>query len=149
MPGLGSESVTFMSRFASQRSSHHPRGFTLIEVLVTIVLVSVAIVGVLGGIRSIGAANARARTADLLQRLASEKMNDIKLRSDPSSGSNGGDFSDRGYRDITWAVTVEASGPTNVDQVTVTATRGRASQALTALVFVRPAGGLTTSGLSP
>jgi prepilin-type N-terminal cleavage/methylation domain-containing protein len=121
-------------------------GFTLIEVLVTIVLVSVAIVGVMGGLRSIGAANTRAHTADLLQRLASEKMSDIKLLSDPSAGSDGGDFSDRGYGGITWAVTLEASGATNVDKITVTATRGRASQAITSLVFVRPTGGLTTAG---
>ncbi len=128
---------------------HHSRGFTLIEVLVTIVLVSVAIVAVLGGIRSIGAANTRARTADLLQRLASEKMNDLKLMPDPSSGQNDGDFSDRGYGDVHWDVTVEASGATNVDQVTVKASRGRASQALTALVFVRPSGGLSSGGLTP
>ncbi len=121
----------------------------MIEVLVTIVLVSIAIVGVMGGIRAIGQASARSRTADLLQRLASEKMNDIRLLSDPSAGSNGGDFSDRGYGDITWSVTTEASGADNVDQVTVTASRGGASQALTTLMFVRPSGGLTTGALSP
>ena len=130
--------------------SKRPRcGFTLIEVLVTIVLVSVAIVGVLGGLRSIGAASARARTADLLQRLAVEKMNDLKLLSDPDTDRKDGDFSDRGYTDVTWSITVEASGATNVDQVTVTATQGRASQALTALVFVRPSGSVTTETASP
>ena len=122
------------------------RGFTLIEVLVTVVLVSVAIVGVMGGLRAIGAASAGARTADLLQGLASEKLNDLRLLSDPGAGSKGGDFSDRGYDDVTWSATVEASGAANVDQVTVTATRGGASQAMTTLMFVRPSGGSVTTG---
>ena len=121
------------------------RGFTLIEVLVTVVLVSVAVVGVLGGIRSIQAAGARARDADLMQRLASEKVGDIRLLSDPSTGGNAGDFSDRGHADITWTASVETTGAANVDKVTVTATRGGQSQALTTLVFVRPSGG-TTAG---
>ncbi len=117
------------------------RGFTLIEVLVTVVLVSVAVVGVLGGIRSIQAAGARVRDADLMQRLVAEKMGDIRLLSDPSTGGNAGDFSDRGHADITWTADVETTATTDVDKVTVTATRGGQSQALTTLVFVRPSGG--------
>ncbi len=114
------------------------RGFTMVEVLVTIVLVSVALVGVFGGLRSLQVADARAQTADLLQRLASEKIADLKLLGDPSTGAASGDFADRGYADVTWATAVEAMATTDVDKVTVTATRGRASQALTTLFFVRP-----------
>lgn len=114
------------------------RGFTLIEVLVTVVLVSVAVVGALGGIRSIQAADARARSADLLQRLASEKVSDMALLSDPSTGSNAGDFSDRGHGDVSWTAAVTTTGAAGVDRVTVTATRGGDAQALTTLMFVRP-----------
>ncbi len=121
------------------------RGFTLIEVLVTVVLVSVAVVGVLGGIRSIQAAGARARSADLLQRLVAEKLGDMKLLADPSAGASAGDFADRGYPDITWTAAVEATGMTSLDKVTVTATQGGQEQALTTLIFVRPSGG-TGSG---
>lgn len=123
------------------------RGFTLIEVLVTVVLVSVAVVGVLGGIRSIQAAGARARSADLLQCLVAEKVGDIRLLSDPSTGGNAGDFSDRGHAEISWTASVEATGAASVDKVTVTATRGGDSQALTTLVFVRPLG--ASGGQSP
>ena len=66
------------------------RGFTMVEVLVTVVLVSVALVGVFGGLRSLQAADARAQTADLLQRLASEKVADLKLLSDPATGATSG-----------------------------------------------------------
>ena len=113
----------------------------MIEVLVTVVLVSIALVGVLGGIRSIQAAAARARSADLLQRLASEKVGDIRLLSDPSASGNGGDFSDRGHSDISWTASVETTGTANVDKVTVTAIRGGSSQALTTLMFARPFAG--------
>jgi len=117
------------------------RGFTLIEVLVTVVLVSVAVVGVLGGVRSIQAAGARARGADLLQRLVAEKVGDIRLLSDPATGGTAGDFADRGHAEISWTASAETTAAANVDKVTVTATRGGESQTLTTLVFVRPSGG--------
>ncbi len=116
-------------------------GFTLIEVLVTVVLVSVAVAGVLGGIRSIQAAGARARTADLLQRLVAEKVGDLKLLADPGAGANAGDFADRGHPEITWTLSVEATGRASLDKVTVTATQGSQEQALTTLIFVRSSGG--------
>ncbi|MGI4791546.1 MAG: type IV pilus modification PilV family protein [Janthinobacterium lividum] len=125
------------------------RGFTLIEVLVTVVLVSIAIVGVLGGIRSIQAAGAQARSADLLQRLAAEQIGDMRLLSDPSTGGNSGDFSDRGHSEITWAANVETTNAANVDKVTVTATRGRISQAVSTLIFVRPSTGTASGGTPP
>ena len=129
------------------------RGFTLIEVLVTTVLVAVAVTGVLGGIRAIGVTEARAHSADLLQRLAAEKMNDLRLLPDPSEAPSAGDFSDRGSAEVTWKLEVEATDTTTVDQVTVTASRGLDSQSLTTLMFVPPttgtAGGASTGASSP
>lgn len=122
-----------------------PRGFTLIEVLVTVVLVSVAIVGVFGGIRAIQNATAKAQTADLLQRLAAEKVSDLKLLSDPSVAGTEGDFTDRGYPDITWALQANAASITDLTQVTVTVTRGPESQAMSTLLFVRPQTSTSTS----
>ena len=115
----------------------------------TVVLVSVAVVGVLGGIRSIQAAGARARGADLLQRLVAEKVGDIRLLADPSTSGNAGDFSDRGHSDISWTASVTTTAAANVDKVTVTATRGGQSQALTTLVFVRPSVGTSAGGQAP
>ncbi len=116
-------------------------GFTMIEVLVTIVLVTVAFVGVFRGLRALAAIEARTQTADLLQRLSAEKINDLTLLPDPGAGAKTGDFSDRGYPGIGWSAQVEASDAANVDKVTVTATRGSASQALSTLLFVRAPGG--------
>lgn len=125
------------------------RGFTLIEVLVTVVLVSLAVVGVLGGIRSIQAAGARTRSADLLQRLVAEKAGDLKLQADPGAGASAGDFADRGHPDITWTLSAEATGTASLDKVTVTATQGSQEQALTMLIFVRPAGQASPGALAP
>jgi len=120
-------------------------GFTLVEVLVTTVIVAITLVGVLGAIRSQALVESSANDATLLQRLANEKLNDLRILQDPSTGGDSGDFSDRGYPDITWTADVEQSNTTNLDQVTVTATRGKASQAITTLIYVIPATGTTTT----
>jgi Tfp pilus assembly protein PilV len=117
----------------------------MIEVIVTIMLVSIAIVGVLGGIRSLGAADLKAHSADLLQRLASQKMNDLKILSDPSDAGGAGDFTDRGYPGITWKVDVESTSIANVEQVTVTTDQEKEEQSLTTMVYVRPATGTVTA----
>ena len=69
----------------------------------------------------------------------------MKLLQDPNTGGTEGDFSDRGYPDITWALQETDSGVTNLTQITVTVTRGKESQALTTLLYVRPQTGTTTS----
>jgi prepilin-type N-terminal cleavage/methylation domain-containing protein len=119
-------------------------GFTIIEVLVTTVLVAVAVVATMGGIRSIMFAQTKAQSADLLQRLASEKLDDSRYLSSPDANGTSGDFSDRGYPDVSWNMQVQAAGVTDLDQVSVTATRGNDSQMLTTMMYVAPA--TTTTG---
>jgi len=121
-------------------------GFTLIEVMVSTTLVAIAVVGALQGITAIQAGDAHAQTADLLQRLAAEKVGDIRILSDPGTGAGQGDFADRGYPDIAWTADVQTTNATYVDQVTVTATEGRQSQSLTTMVFVPPTTTTTTTG---
>ncbi len=104
-------------------------------------LVAVALVGVMGGLRALGQAELKARKADLLQRLAAQKMEEIGVVIDPRSGENGGDFSEQGYPDITWTMDVQPGTEADVDEVTVTATQGADSQSLTGLVFIRPVTG--------
>jgi type II secretion system protein I len=113
-------------------------GFTLIEVLVTTVIVAIAIVGVLGGIQSLTMADSKAQDAVLLQRLANEKLNDLRILQDPSTAGSSGDFSDRGYPDVTWSAEVDSTSTTNLDQVTITATRGKNDQSLTTMLYVAP-----------
>lgn len=118
-------------------------GFTLIEMMVTAVLVAIAIVGVLGAIRAISAADLRAREADLLQRLAVLKLNEFGPVTNPQTADNKGDFTDQGYADVQWSLEVVPSGTENLDELTVTATRGERSQTVTGLLFVAPTTGST------
>jgi len=111
-------------------------GFTLIEVMVTSIIVAVAVAGVFDGIRSMAKTEVKANTADLLQRLAVEKVNDLEILSDPSVGGDNGDFSDRGYPDIMWTADVETASITNVDELTVTVSQGTDSQTITTMVYV-------------
>jgi type II secretory pathway pseudopilin PulG len=117
----------------------------MIEVLVTTVLVAVAIVGVMGGIRSVEATQAKANTADLLMRLAAEKLDDSKILADPADGGSSGDFSDRGYPNITWALTETSTSVTSLDEIVVTVTDGKESQSLDTMLYIVPAAGTTTS----
>ena len=108
-------------------------------------LVAIAVTGVFGGIRALTAADVRAQDADLLQRLASEKMEDVRVNGDPTTYGSQGDFTDRGYLDVTWSMDVQTAGAANVDQVTITATRLRDSQAVTEFVYVPPASTTSTT----
>jgi len=126
-------------RRTRRRSAYRPiQGFTLIEALVAVVLVAIGVVGVMSGIRSINQADSKARVADLLQRLAAQKLSTIGVMQDPSTDDQKGDFQDQGYPNITWTMDVQPSGADNVDQITITATRGEAVQTIMGLVFVRP-----------
>ncbi len=113
-------------------------GFTLVEMLVTIVLVSLALVGIFGGMGAASRTEAKARDADLLQRLALQKMNEVGVVLDPRTSETSGDFADQGHPDVEWTIETESTQTLNVEQVTVTARRGDAAQALTGLVYLRP-----------
>lgn len=161
--GLRRQSAEAGENLRSRDSSprHAPRlprraAFTLIEVLVTVLLVSVALVAVMGGIRALGAADAKARDAELLQRLAARKMEELGAVEDPRTAEDSGDFEAAGHPEVEWTMTLEPSGAENVDQVTVTATKrgastaGGAEQSLTGLLFIRPVtGGAADAGGAP
>jgi prepilin-type N-terminal cleavage/methylation domain-containing protein len=125
-------------------------GFTLIEVLVAVVLVTVGIVSTMNGIAAIEAGNAKAHTADLLQRLAQEKLNDAAILQTPTANGASGDFQDRGYPTITWTLEDDSTNVTGLDQVTAITTEGKESQTITTLMYVAANAGTssTTSSTS-
>jgi prepilin-type N-terminal cleavage/methylation domain-containing protein len=118
------------------------RGFTLIEMLVTIVLITVGIVGVFGAIRAMAAADSKARTVDLLQSLAEFEMNQVGPVTDPTQIATSGDFTQQGYPLVTYTVTVETEDATNLDKITVTTSEGKEQATLVSLLYVPP----TTAG---
>ena len=108
-------------------------------------LVGIAVSGVFGGIRAMTKADIKARDTDLLQRLATEKVEDIRVNGDPNTYGTNGDFTDRGYPDITWTMETQTSSTTNVDQVIVTANKAGETQAITEFVYVPPVTGASTT----
>jgi prepilin-type N-terminal cleavage/methylation domain-containing protein len=122
------------------------RAFTLVEAMVTTALVGIALAGALAGIASLSKADTRARDAELLQRLAIQKMTEFESVSDPREVENSGDFTDAGYPDAQWELTVETGGEENLDLLTITATRGTNEQVVKQLVYVPP---ITTTGGTP
>jgi prepilin-type N-terminal cleavage/methylation domain-containing protein len=126
---------------AGRHEGRRSRGFTLVEALVTAALVAVALVAVLGAVGATQKAAGRAHTADLLQRLAAEKLSDLQVTGDPTVEGRAGDFSDRGYGAITWTQDLEPTETERVYRLSVTAARGGQSQAVTTLIFLRPSSG--------
>lgn len=139
---IGSPSVR--SGFTVVASPSMRSGFTVVEVMVASLLMVTAVVVVLGGIRAIQRANVHAANMSLLQRLASEKLEDAVASGDVTTYGTQGDFSDRGYSDATWSLDIENSSATNIDEMTVTATRGKDTQTLSEYVYIQPA--TTTTG---
>ncbi len=123
-------------------------GFTLIEALIATVLVAVGVVAALQGIVAVQRGQAHVQDADLLQRLAAEKLNDLRYQSDPSQLGTGGNYLDRGYPNIDWSATVASTSVDNVDQVTVTATKGTESESLTTMIYVQPTTTTSTTSTS-
>ncbi|MDX1935121.1 MAG: prepilin-type N-terminal cleavage/methylation domain-containing protein [Capsulimonadales bacterium] len=138
-----------MSRRNPLARTRRSAGFTLIETLVAVVLVAIGLVGVFGGIAAINRTDSRAREAELLQRLALEKINEIGVIVDPTAADTDGDFEDRGYPEITWTLDIQPSGAENISRVTVTTTRENAEQTLTTLLFVPPDTTANTGAVGP
>lgn len=131
-------------------SSAH-KGFTLIEALAAIALLSIGIVGVLGGLSSLARGEARAREQELVQRLAIEKYDELVATAPDLAAPQNGDFEDRNLTGFRWESQSEPTGVENLEAITVTVTRepetnlspvGRAS----GLRFVPP---VTTGAATP
>ena len=119
------------------------RAFTLVEMLVATFLVMVAVTGVMGGIRALAAADTKGREAELLQRLAMSKMNEIGVTISTTDTAGSGTFEAQGYPNITWVTSLTTTSTTNIDQLTVDVTGGGVKRTLKQLVYVKPISGST------
>jgi prepilin-type N-terminal cleavage/methylation domain-containing protein len=121
------------------------RGFTLIEVLVTATLVGVAIAGALTALGQLARADSYAQNAELLQRLAAQKLTALQVEGDIRTAETEGDFSTEGYPDAEWSLELQTTTDENVEEATITATKGESQQVLSELIFFRPTTTTTTT----
>lgn len=122
----------------SSRRRKSNRGFTLVELLVTTFLIGLAVVGAMGGIRALKMADIKAKQVELVQRLAMQKLDEYESVTPVNTADSSGDFSDHGYPDVTYDMTMTPTSTANIDIVEVTAKQGTVSQSLTELFYIRP-----------
>ena len=87
---------------------------------------------------SLSKAEAAARNAELLQRLASQKLSALRVEGDLRTAETSGDFSEEGYPDADWSLELQTTDDENVEEATITATRGDSEQRLSEQFFFRP-----------
>ena len=107
----------------SSRTPRGRRGFTLIEALAAVAIVSIGVVAVLGGLGAVAKTEARARETEAMVRLASDKVEELIATRDYLTAATNGDFQELGEARFTWAAQVYPSGIESLDVVEVTVTR--------------------------
>ncbi|MBX3117534.1 MAG: type II secretion system protein [Fimbriimonadaceae bacterium] len=116
------------------------RGFSLVEVLVSIALLGLGISACLGALAEMANGETRAERAEHLQMLAKRKLDEIIATAEYQQAPLDGDFEVEGYPDISWEASTEQSGVENLEIVrfTINGEGNSISYSLTRLVFRQP-----------
>ncbi|MDR3689011.1 MAG: hypothetical protein P4L46_06500 [Fimbriimonas sp.] len=127
-------------------------GFTLIEAIASIGLLTVGIVAVLGALGSVSRTESRARQISVMTSLAQHKYDELVATTLNLNSSQSGDFRDQNNTDYTWSASVDQTGVTNLVCVTVTVnpTADSSNSApigrVSGLLYQPPTTSTTTSG---
>lgn len=87
--------------------------------MAAVLILSVGIVAVYGGMNSLTRAEARARDQDLVQRLADEKYEELVSTEPDLSAPQNGNFDDRDLPNYTWEMESTPSGIESLQSITV------------------------------
>ena len=129
-------------------SSVVKRAFTLIEVLVTTALVGVGLAGTLTALGQLSRGDAYAQNAELLQRLAVQKLAALQVEGDLRTAETSGDFSAEGYPEAEWSLELQTTDDENIEEATLIAVRGSSEQAISERIFFRPETTTTAAGVA-
>lgn len=126
------------------RSVSSRRGFTLVEVIVSVTLLATGVVSVLGALSSMNRSQARLIEVEHVQRLAMQKIDELLATEQVSTTSLSGDFTDQNEPDYQWTADVSTSGVENLQTLTLTVTKSNAdatapSAAVDTLFYQAPA----------
>lgn len=83
------------------------RGFTMVEALVSIAILTVGIVGALGALGEMTKSEARLRESEMYRRFAKEKYDEIVATGELINAPLDGDFEDRGQPNLVWSLETE------------------------------------------
>ncbi|HVT14148.1 MAG TPA: prepilin-type N-terminal cleavage/methylation domain-containing protein [Fimbriimonadaceae bacterium] len=98
------------------------RGYTLIEAMVSTVLVTVGLIALLGAYTNLTRNQNIAVQTERMQRLAVDKYQELVATEALQTQALNGDFSDRGEDSYLWEATVGETGVQNLSALTVTVT---------------------------
>lgn len=127
-------------------------GFTLVEALVAVVILSVGIVAVMASLGAMAKTEAKLRTKEVMQRLAERKYEELVATSTNLATPQSGDFQDWNEKRFTWSTAVDTTGVDNLNAITLTvspASGGSDSDKIkvVGLVYIPPST-TTTPGLT-
>ncbi len=128
------------------------RGFSLVEAIASIGILSIGIVAVMGGLGAMARAESRIRQVEKMTSLAQHKYDELVATSASLTGNQSGDFSDQNLQNFNWSATIDQTGVTNLVALTVTVTSSSDSSAssptghVSGLLYQPPTTSTTTAG---
>jgi type II secretory pathway pseudopilin PulG len=112
--------TTRQIQHAKARVRNLRRGFTLIEAVAAIGLVSIGVVSSLTGLAAIAKNDQALLERERMQKLAVQKYDEVIATGLIDTAELSGDFTDQNIDGFEWEATVEPSGEENLEVLTVT-----------------------------
>lgn len=130
------------------------KGFTLVEAMVSVMLLAVGITSSLAAFAHLTAGWRQVQDSEAMAQLAYDKYDELVATGALTSDSLDGDFTDRGIDAYQWEASVENTGVDNLSALTVTveardAQSAPQSERISGLVFIPPAPTQPTDGGTP
>ncbi|MCX6341988.1 MAG: prepilin-type N-terminal cleavage/methylation domain-containing protein [Fimbriimonadales bacterium] len=103
------------------------KGFTLVEVVVSVALLAIGIVVSLGSLSAMTKTEVKLRKTEEMNRLAVQKIEEVLAVGNATTAETSGTFDDYGYTGYEWSLDVAPSGTENLDTIRVTVTEASAN----------------------
>ena len=103
------------------------KGFTLVEVVVSVALLAIGIVVSLGSLSAMTKTEVKLRKTEEMNRLAVQKIEEVLAVGNATKAETSGTFDDYGYTGYEWSLEVAPSGTENLDTIRVTVTEASAN----------------------
>ncbi|MDX2065626.1 MAG: type II secretion system protein [Fimbriimonadaceae bacterium] len=98
------------------------RGYTLIEALVSIVLLGIGITGVSIALGAMAKNSARIQQSAQIQRLATMKLAELAATGGAQNGNASGDFTEQDLPNVRWELATQPSGTQDLLVLTLSVT---------------------------
>ena len=103
------------------------KGFTIVEVVVSVALLAIGIVVSLGSLSALTKTEVKLRKTEEMNRLAVQKIEEVLAVGNATTAETSGTFDDYGYTGYEWSLEVAPSGTENLDTIRVTVTEASAN----------------------